>query len=146
MNVWRTNIYLIEQQGDKPMVGLIKRIWKTMSFETRPSQMPRNIDAKAWSKRAKNDRISTLAGHAKTGHWYYLTTIKPDALSVLKTTVNEYPAAVKRDTLDMLAQACAEEVLTRWVPIAIPEQLSKEEEQAPITYVTRYTGLPAIVH
>ena len=145
MRVWHTNFYVIEQQGDKPMVGILKRIWRSMSFETRPPQMPRFIDAKAWSKRAKNDRISTVAGHAKMGHWYYLTTINKQALATLRTTVNEYPASVKRDTLDMMAQANSDEVLSRWVPIAIPEERMKEEDM-PITYVTRYTGLPALVH
>ena len=123
----------------------MKRIWKSTPIEARPSQMPRFIDAKAWSKRAKNDRISTVAGHAQTGHWYYLTTINPVALNVLKTTVTEYPASVKRDTLDMMAQANAEEVLARWVPIAIPEPMPQVEEM-PIIYATRYTGLPALFH
>ena len=145
MCVWHTHFYSVEQQSDKPMVGIMKRIWKSTPIEARPSQMPRFIDAKAWSKRAKNDRISTVAGHAQTGHWYYLTTINPVALNVLKTTVTEYPASVKRDTLDMMAQANAEEVLARWVPIAIPEPMPQVEEM-PIIYATRYTGLPALFH
>lgn len=145
MRIWHTNFYIIEQQADKPMVGILKRIWKSTPFDARPPQMPRFIDAKAWSKRAKNDRISTVAGHAKTGHWYYLTTIKPEALKILKTTVNEYPASVKRDTLDMMAMANAEEVLARWVPISIPEPRPKEEEIT-VVYATRYTGLPALMN
>jgi len=145
MRVWHTSFYSVEQQADKPMVGIMKRIWKSTPYEVRPPQMPRFIDAKAWNKRAKNDRISTVAGHAKTGHWYYLTTINPVALNVLKTTVTEYPASVKRDTLDMMAQANAEEVLARWVPIAIPEPMPQIEEM-PIAYATRYTGLPALFH
>lgn len=143
MRVWHTNFYVIEQQADKPMVGLMKRVWKTTPREARPLAMPRFIDAKAWSKRAKNDRISTVAGQAKTGHWYYLTNIPQGPMRVLKTTVTEYPASVKRDTLDMMAISCADEVLSRWVPVAIPEEVPRMERE-PLRYASRYTGLPAI--
>ena len=144
MRVWHTHFYVIEQQGDRPMVGLIKRIWKSTPYDARPAHMPRSIDIKGFSKRAKNDRISTVAGQAKTGHWYYLTNINRDFLRVLQTTVNEYPASVKRDTLDMMANANADEVLTRWVPVAVPER-TMEIERDPIHYVSRYTGLPAVM-
>ena len=80
------------------------------------------------------------------GHWFYLTNINQKALNALKTTVNEYPASVKRDTIDMMANANADEVLSRWVPVAIPEARMPDEEQMPVTYVTRYTGLPSLVH
>ena len=106
--------------------------------------MPRCIDVKAWSKKSKNDRISTVAGQAKMGHWYYLTTIPTKYLNVLKTTVSEYPASVKRDTLDMMANANADEVLSRWVPVAVPVR-EEIREREPVQYVTRYTGLPAIM-
>ena len=125
------------------MVGMIKRIWKSTPRESRPSNMPRFIDCKGWSKKNKNDRISTVAGQAKMGHWYYLTSIPDKHLRVLKTTVNEYPASVKRDTLDMMANANAEEILARWVPVAIPVEMPKVEREPP-TFVSRYTGLPAI--
>lgn len=144
MNVWHTHFYSIEQQADKPMVGFLKRIWKSTPRESRPTRPPRFIDAKKWSKRAKNDRISSVAGQAKMGHWYYLTTIKWEYLRVLKTTVDEYPASVKRDTLDMMAQANAEEIMKRWVPIAVPER-EEEVKREPVTYASRYTGLPAIM-
>lgn len=144
--VWHTHFYSCEQQADKSMVGLMKRIWKSLPRETRTTTMPRFIDVKAWNKRAKNDRISTVAAHAKTGHWYYLTTIPEPHLSVLRRTANEYPAAVKRDTLDCLAQAHADEILARWVPIAIPESMPEREREDPY-FVTRYTGLtPIMVH
>lgn len=145
MRVWHTHFYAVEQTNDKPMVGLMKRVWKSTPMDARPANPPRFIDIKGWSKRAKNDRISTVAGQAKTGHWYYLTNINAKALSTLKTTVNEYPASIKRDTLDMMANANAEDVLTRWVPIAIPEPQPVVEEM-PITYVTRYTALPVLYH
>jgi hypothetical protein len=144
MRKWHTHFYIIEQISDKPMVGLMKRIWKTTPREARPAQMPRFIDIKGWSKRHKNDRISTVAGQAKMGHWYYLTNINKEAMATLKTTVNEYPASIKRDTIDMMANANAEEVLVRWVPVAIPEDVLKVE-RPPITYASRYTGLPAIM-
>jgi hypothetical protein len=144
MRVWHTPFYVIEQTNDKPMVGLMKRVWKSSPREVRTTQMPRYIDLKGWSKKAKNDRISAVAGQAKTGHWYYLSTINKDALAILRTTINEYPASVKRDTVDMMANAHADEVLARWVPVAIPmeeEQIHRE----PVVYVSRYTGLPAVV-
>ena len=144
MRVWHTHFYSCEAQADKGIVGLMKRVWKSTPREARPSQMPRFIDVKKWNKKAKNDRISTVAGQAKTGHWYYLTTIPSEHLNVLKTTVNEYPASVKRDTLDMMAQAHAEEVISRWVPVAIPAAEEKVLRE-PIPYASRYTGLPAIM-
>ena len=144
MRVWHTHYYVIEQMADKPMVGMMKRIWKSMPLASRPTQMPRFIDIGGWSKRAKNDRISTVAGQAKMGHWYYLTTIPRPALDVLKTTVNEYPASVKRDTLDMMANANAEDVVARWIPMAIPEEQEKAQREPP-TFVSRYTGLPAVM-
>lgn len=144
MRVWHTPFYVIEQTNDKPMVGLMKRVWKSSPLEVRTPQMPRFIDVKGWSKRAKNDRISAVAGQAKMGHWYYLSTINKDALAALRTTVNEYPASVKRDTIDMMANAHADEVLARWVPVAIPEEMIKEERD-PLHYATRYTGLPAVM-
>lgn len=140
---WHTHLYVIEQTSDKPMVGLMKRVWKSTPREARPTQMPKHIDIMGFSKRAKNDRISTVAAQAKMGHWYYLTTIPKRHLDVLKTTVNEYPASVKRDTLDMMANANAEEVLNRWVPVAIPMQEIRQE-RPPMQFATRYTGLPAI--
>ena len=143
MRVWHTHFYSVEQQADKSMVGIVKRIWKSTPRDARPTNIPRFIDVKSWNKRAKNDRISTVAGQAKTGHWYYLTNINREFLRVLKTTVNEYPASVKRDTLDMMAQACADEILSRWVPVAVPER-EIEVEREPIVYVSRYTGLPAV--
>jgi hypothetical protein len=143
MRVWHTHFYSVEQQADKSMVGLMKRIWKSTPRESRPANPPRFIDVKSWNKRAKNDRISTVAGQAKTGHWYYLTTIQKAALDSLRITVNEYPASVKRDTLDMLAQAHADEILARWVPVAIPVREERVERE-PLMYVTRYTGLPAV--
>jgi hypothetical protein len=144
MRVWHTQFYSVEQQGDKPMVGLMKRVWKSSPWESRPPNPPRFIDVKSWNKRVKNDRISTVAGQAKMGHWYYLTSIPEPHLRVLRTTVNEYPASVKRDTLDMMAQANADEVLSRWVPVAIPQR-DKPREREPIEYVTRYTGLPGVM-
>jgi hypothetical protein len=78
------------------------------------------------------------------GHWYYLTTINKDFLQSLKTTVNEYPASIKRDTLDMMCQAHADEILARWVPVAVPEQQERVQREAPV-YVTRYTGLPGVM-
>jgi hypothetical protein len=143
MRVWHTHFYQIEQTFDKPMVGMMKRIWKSTPRDSRPVNPPRCIDVKGWSKKAKNDRISTVAGQAKMGHWYYLTTIPKVYLDVLKTTVNEYPASVKRDTLDMMANANAEEILARWVPIAIPVE-EPRVERPPVRFATRYTGLPAI--
>ena len=143
MRVWHTHYYSCEQQADKSMVGIVKRIWKSTPFEARPAMQPRFIDIKSWNKRSKNNRISSVAGQAKTSHWYYLTTLKPQPLAVLKATVNEYPASVKRDTLDMMAQAHADEILARWVPVAIPER-ETEMEREPLVYVTRYTGLPAL--
>lgn len=143
MRVWHTHFYSVEQQADKSMVGLLKRIWKSTPRESRPATMPHFIDVKSWNKRAKNDRISTVAGHAKTGHWYYLSTIPEQHLRVLRTTVNEYPASVKRDTLDMMAQAHADEILARWVPVAVPVDMPARERE-PVTYVSRYTGLPAL--
>jgi len=144
MRKWHTHFYQVEQTSDKPMVGLMKRIWKTTPRDARPPHMPRFIDVKWLSKRAKNDRISTVAGQAKMGHWYYLTTINKDALEVLRTTVNEYPASIKRDTLDMMANANADEVLSRWVPVAVPADEYRVEREPPV-FVSRYTGLPAIV-
>ena len=146
MRVWHTHFYSCEQQADKSMVGIVKRIWKSTPFADRITSQPRFIDIKSWNKRSKNNRISSVAGQAKTSHWYYLTTLKPQPLAVLKATVNEYPASVKRDTLDMMAQANADEVLSRWVPVAIPEEMPKQEDEMPVTYVTRYTGLPLLVH
>lgn len=144
MRVWHTHFYQVEQMSDKPMVGMMKRIWKSTPREARPIHPPRFIDVKSWSKRAKNDRISTVAGQAKMGHWYYLTTIPREHLNVLKTTVNEYPASVKRDTLDMMANANAEEVLIRWVPVAVPV-VEQQRERPPMNYATRYTGLPVVM-
>lgn len=143
MRVWHTYHYVIEQTSDKPMVGLMKRIWKSTPIASRPLNPPRYIDIGGWSKRSKNDRISTVAGQAKMGHWYYLTTLPPAALAVLRTTVNEYPASIKRDTLDMMANANADEVLTRWVPVAVPER-EQRRERLPVEYATKYTGLPII--
>lgn len=145
MTVWHTPFYVIEQTADKPMVGLMKRIWRSTPFAARPPSPPRFIDMKGWTKRAKNARISTVAGQAKTGHWYYLTTIPKEPLAVLRSTVNEYPASIKRDTLDMMANANAEEVLSRWVPIAVPAQEEAPREQDPLRFVSRYTGLPAVM-
>ncbi len=144
MRVWHTHFYQCEQMSDKPIVGMMKRIWKTTPFSARPTLMPRFIDVKGWSKKSKNDRISTVAGQAKMGHWFYLTNIPKKYLDVLKTTVNEYPASVKRDTLDMMANANAEEILSRWVPVAVPVQEQMEEEREPPVFATRYTGLPAV--
>lgn len=143
MRIWHTPYYVIEQTADKPMVGLMKRVWRSTPYAARTPQMPRFVDIKGWSKRNKNERISTVAAQAKTGHWYYLTSINKDALEVLKTTVNEYPACKKRDTVDMMANANADEVLSRWVPIAIPEE-APQEERSPVQFVTRYTGLTAV--
>jgi hypothetical protein len=143
MRVWHTHFYVVEQQADKPMVGMMKRIWKSTPRDARPTILPRVIDVKGFSKKAKNDRISTVAGQAKMGHWFYLTTIPKPYLNILKTTVNEYPASVKRDTLDMMANANAEAVLTRWVPVAVPVTEEKRERE-PVVYASRYTGLPAI--
>ena len=143
MRVWHTHYYIIEQQADKPMAGLLKRIWKTTPMQARPTLMPRNIEITKWSGKAKNDRISTVAAQAKSGHWYYLTSIHRDPLRVLQATVNEYPASVKRDTLDMMANANAEEVLSRWVPVAVPV-VEEKRERPQIQYATRYTGLPVM--
>jgi hypothetical protein len=145
MRKWHTNFYAIEQQGDKPMVGMMKRVWATTPHASRHPNPPRYIDIKGWSKKAKNDRISTVAGQAKMGHWYYLTTIPKPHLYVLKTTVDEYPASVKRDTLDMMANANAPEVMERWVPVAIPV-VEESYEREPVIYATRYTGLPALMN
>ncbi|KKL17238.1 hypothetical protein LCGC14_2487560, partial [marine sediment metagenome] len=41
---WHTHFYVIEQTSDKPMVGMMKRVWKTTPREMRPTQMPRFID------------------------------------------------------------------------------------------------------
>jgi hypothetical protein len=142
--VWHTHFYQVEQQGDKPMVGMMKRIWKSTPRDSRPPNPPRFIDVKGWSKKAKNDRISTVAGQAKMGHWYYLTNIPDKHLRVLRTTVNEYPASRKRDTLDMMANANSEEILSRWVPVAIPVQ-EEVRKRPPPEFVSRYTGLPAIM-
>jgi len=144
MLVWHTHFYAIEQQADKPMTGFMKRVWKTTPREARPTHMPRNLNIKGFSKRAKNDRISTVAGQAKMGHWYYLTTIPRPALAVLKATVDEYPASVKRDTLDMMANANAEDVLKKWVPVAVPV-IEMQREREPMTYAIERTGLPAIM-
>jgi hypothetical protein len=144
MRVWHTHFYIVEQTSDKPMVGLMKRVWKTTPRDARPTNPPRFIDIMGFSKRHKNDRISTVAGQAKMGHWYYLTTIPKPFLEVLKTTVIEYPASVKRDTLDMMANANAEEVLSRWVPVAIPV-MEERQERPPMTFATRYTGVPAVM-
>ena len=144
MRVWHTHFYQVEQQGDKPMVGMMKRVWKTTPRDSRPINPPRFIDVKGWSKRAKNDRISTVAGQAKMGHWYYLTTIPKPHLNVLKTTVNEYPASIKRDTLDMMANANSDEILSRWVPVAVPVMEEKHKREPPV-FASRYTGLPAIM-
>jgi len=146
MRLWHTPFYVIEQQADKPMVGLMKRVWKSTPFAARTPNIPRFIDVTSWSKHSKNDRISTVAGQAKTGHWYYLTTIKPEPLKVLRETVNEYPASKKRDTLDMMANSNAEEVLSRWVPVAMPMQMDERlQQREPLMYASRYTGLPAVV-
>lgn len=145
MRTWHTHFYQIEQQGDKPMVGMMKRMWKSMPHASRYPQPPRFIDVRSWSKRAKNDRISTVAGQAKMGHWYYLTTIPQKYLSVLKRTVNEHPAAVKRDTLDMMANANSDEILQRWVPVAIPVTEMQKAPRVPHPFATRYTGLPTIM-
>lgn len=144
MRVWHTHFYIIEQTGDKPMVGMMKRVWKSTPYDARPVNPPRFIDVKSWSKKSKNDRISTVAGQAKLGHWYYLTTIQQEPLKVLRTTVNEYPASRKRDTLDMMANANAEEVLARWVPVAVPMR-EQQQERPPVQFVSRYTGLPAVM-
>jgi hypothetical protein len=144
MRVWHTHFYQIEQQADKPMVGLMKRVWKTTPRDSRPINPPRFIDLKGWSKKAKNDRISAVAGQAKTGHWYYLTSIPKHYLEVLKTTVNEYPASVKRDTLDMMANSNSDEILSRWVPVAMPVVEERRKREPPI-FATRYTALPAIM-
>ena len=143
MNKWRTHFYSIEQQADKPMVGFMKRIWRSLPRAARPSTMPRFIDLKKWSKKAKADRISTVAGHAKTGHWYYLTTIPEESLAVLRKTVKQYPAAAKWDTLDLMAQANSDEILHRYVPVAVPYEEEKVT-RPPVEYASRYTGLPAI--
>ena len=144
MRVWHTHFYSIEQPSDKSMVGMMKRIWKSTPRDARPSSLPRFIDVKSWNKMAKNERISSVAGQAKMGHWYYLTTIPKQHLEVLKTTVNEYPASIKRDTLDMMAQANADEILSRWVPVAVPVAMEPMEKEQPI-FVSRYTGLPAVM-
>ena len=144
MRVWHTHFYIVEQTSDKPMVGMMKRIWRSTPYEARPSQIPHFIDVRGWTKRSKNDRISAVAGQAKMGHWYYLTTLPAEPLRVLRTTVNEYPASVKRDTLDMMANAHAEEVLARWVPVAVPAMEEKVQVE-PVRYATRYTALPAIM-
>ena len=143
MYKWHTQFYVMEQQADKPMVGMIKRIWRSTPHASRITNPPRCIDVKGWSKKSKNDRISSVAGQAKMGHWYYLTTVPRPFLRTLKTTVNEYPASVKRDTLDMMANANAEDVLSRWVPVAVPAP-EEEREREPPHFVSRYTGLPAI--
>lgn len=143
MNKWHTHLYSIEQQADKSFVGLMKRVWRSTPRDSRPINMPRFIDAKSWNKRAKNDRISTVGGHAKMGHWYYLTSIPKLMLDKLRTQANEYPASVKRDILDMMAQAHADEILARYVPVAVPAQ-EMIVEKDPLTYVSRYTGLPAV--
>ncbi len=143
MNVWHTHFYAIEQAGDKSMVGMMKRIWKSTPREVRTPSIPRYIELGFWSKKAKNDRISTVAGQAKLGHWYYLTTIPKKYLSVLKTTVNEYPASVKRDTLDMMANANADNVLTKWIPVAVPYSVETRKREPPV-FASRYTGLPAL--
>jgi hypothetical protein len=144
MRKWHTHFYQIEQMSDKPMVGMMKRIWKSTPRDSRSIHPPRFIDVKGWSKKAKNDRISTVAGQAKMGHWYYLSTLKSSALKVLRDTVNEYPASVKRDTLDMMANANADEVLSRWVPVAIPVR-EEPRKREPVRFVSRYTGLPAVM-
>lgn len=144
MHKWHTQFYVMEQQADKPMVGMIKRIWRSTQSGSRITAPPRCIDVKGWSKKSKNDRISSVAGQAKMGHWYYLTTVPRDFLRTLKTTVNEYPASVKRDTLDMMANANAEDVLSRWVPVAIPVMEEERPREQPY-FVSRYTGLPAVI-
>lgn len=144
MRIWHTHFYSCESQADKGIVGIMKRIWKSTPRDARPTQMPRFIDVKAWNKKAKNDRISLVGAQAKMGHWYYLTSIPALHLNVLKTTVNEYPASIKRDTLDMMGQAHADEILSRWVPIAVPV-VEEVRHREPIPFATRYTGLPAIM-
>lgn len=147
MRVWHTHYYSIESQADKPFVGLMKRLWRGEPFENRVTRQPHFIDVKSWNKKTKNDRISTLAGHAKTGHWYYLDTIPRMYLDVLKVTANEHPAAVKRDTLDCLAQTNADEILEHWVPVSVPHMVKEEEEDdLGDLYATRYTGLPMVAH
>ncbi len=143
MSVWHTHFYIIEQQADKPMVGMMKRIWKSTPRDSRPIKMPKNIDVKGFSNRAKNDRISIVAGQAKMGHWFYLTTINKEFLYRLKATVDEYPASVKRDTLDMMANANADAVLKRWVPVSVPVQEEERRERIPMIPINS-TGLPAI--
>ena len=71
------------------------------------------------------------------------TTIRKEPLATLRITINEHPASVKRDTLDMMAQANSEEILARWVPMAIPVDEPKRE-RAPLRFASRYTGLPAL--
>jgi hypothetical protein len=132
---WHTHHYAIEQTSDKGMVGMMKRVWKTTSRDARPINSPRYIEISGWGKKTKNDRISTVAGQAKMGHWYYLDSIPKKHLDVLKTTVNEYPASIKRDTLDMMANANATEVLSRWVPVATPAR-DEIRQREPMQYVT----------
>jgi hypothetical protein len=146
MRVWHTHFYVCEQTNDKPIVGMMKRVWKSTPIDARPINPPRFIDIKGWSKRVKNDRISTVAGQARMGHWFYLTNINAKALAALRTTVNEYPASIKRDTIDMMANANADEVLSRWVPVAIPEAQPVDDDPIQVQFVTRYTALPALIH
>ena len=143
MKKWGTAYYAIEQSGDKPHVGMMRQVGRSQ----RPPVWPIYLDLKGWSKKSKAARISAVAGAARMGHWFYLEGMEERFRDALKVQVNEYPGCVKKDILDMMANAHADEVLRKWIPVSQTEGEASwdERKRRHIEYATRYTGLPAFV-
>jgi hypothetical protein len=142
MRRWQSPYYIIEQAGDKPHIGMMRQIGKNQS----PPMFPKFIDIKGYSKRAKNARISAVAGAARMGHFYILEGIDKKFIEALRLQVDEYPGCRKRDILDMLGNAFADEVLNKWIPMShTPAEIDLLDRAAHhARVITRYTGLPEV--
>ena len=146
MRKWGTTYWACEQISDKPMVGLMREVARHQT----PPVYPYYLDLKGWSRKAKESRISVLAGSARAGNFHYLDTIEPGMLRLLKDEADTYPEDLHRDGLDMLANSFADSVVSSWVPVSMAQveyrdPMAPPDPGPPMT-VGRHIQLPVWVN
>ena len=145
MRVWQTPYWACEQISDKPMVGMMKEVARHVV----PPVYPFWLDLKGWSRKAKEARIATLAGSARTGNVAYLESIDPAALKLFADEADTYPEDLHRDGLDMLANSFADSIVSAWIPVGMAQAEWKDPNAEPVAEpatIGRYVRLPVYAH
>lgn len=147
MRKWHTPFYYCEQRGGKGFDPLIRMVARQQYLYPVP------LDLKGWPQIAKkgkeNSRISYLAGSARMGYFFYLSTINHQ--KQFEVQVRDHPQSMHDDILDMISNAYAEAVLDQFVPVSGDIIAQRDWAGDPIgsnanqfVAATRYTNVPAI--